>query len=125
MRDEKDIDVLFSHQLISEMTPTTVWTVKEGAVEQVELDRHLATGMQRTPPTQRRLTSSRVKTPCTPTPAKHLWTPRTGHTLHYPVHKIVNLLNILLIPRNILFIQQMSHWLILAWTALFHVQKLW
>merc|ERR1711994_976576 len=45
--------------------------------------RHLATGMQRTPPTQRRLTSSRVKTPCTPTPAKHLWTPRTGHTLYY------------------------------------------
>merc|ERR1712037_914012 len=53
--------------------------------------------------TPRRQTSSPARTPCTPTRVRHSSTPQTDHTPHYP----------------------MSHWLILVWTALFPVQKLW
>ena len=72
--------------------PSIVWTVRGGAVEQVGLGRRPATGTPRTPPTQRRQTSSPARTHCTPTSAKHLWTPQTDHTPHYPVHKIINLM---------------------------------
>merc|ERR1712222_154972 len=74
-----------------------------GAVERVGRGRLPATGTPQTPPTRRRPTSSRARTPCTPTQAKHSSTRQTDHTPRYP----------------------MSHWLILVWTVSFPVQKLW
>merc|ERR1712004_449851 len=60
---------------------TRVWTVREGAVEQVGQGLHPATGTPRTRRTQRPPTSSLARTPCTPMPAKPLSTPQILLTL--------------------------------------------
>ena len=92
-------------QLSSYMPPSVVWTVRGGAVERVGRGRLPATGTPQTPPTRRRPTSSRARTPCTPTQAKHSSTRQTDHTPRYPVHKPINLMlvDILFIPDNLTF----------------------